>query len=86
MNWSIYFNLLLRMGILFQLGTLGAGNHYAEIQIVDDIYDSAAASRMGIERTGQVRRRGNYHYAASRGVASPKAYFEATSPWGFIEY
>ena len=22
-----------------QLGTLGAGNHYAEVQVVDDIYD-----------------------------------------------
>ncbi|XP_037030489.1 RNA-splicing ligase RtcB homolog [Bradysia coprophila] len=37
-----------------QLGTLGAGNHYAEIQVVDEIYDKAAASAMGIEETGQV--------------------------------
>lgn len=37
-----------------QLGTLGAGNHYAEIQVVDEIYDKAAASRMGIEDVGQV--------------------------------
>lgn len=37
-----------------QLGTLGAGNHYAEIQVVDEIYDKAAASRMGIEDKGQV--------------------------------
>ena len=37
-----------------QLGTLGAGNHYAEIQVVDEIFDKAAASRMGIEETGQV--------------------------------
>lgn len=39
---------------LTQLGTLGAGNHYAEIQIVDEIYDVAAARKMGIERIGQV--------------------------------
>ena len=26
-----------------QLGTLGAGNHYAEIQVVDEIYDKFAA-------------------------------------------
>ena len=37
-----------------QLGTLGAGNHYAEIQVVDEIYDKFAANQMGIERTGQV--------------------------------
>ena len=37
-----------------QLGTLGAGNHYAEIQIVDEIYNSHAAAKMGIEERGQV--------------------------------
>ncbi|XP_070495243.1 RNA-splicing ligase RtcB homolog [Chironomus tepperi] len=37
-----------------QLGTLGAGNHYAEIQVVDEIYDKWAASKMGIEEKGQV--------------------------------
>jgi tRNA-splicing ligase RtcB len=37
-----------------QLGTLGAGNHYVEVQVVDTIYDKAAASRMGIEAVGQV--------------------------------
>jgi tRNA-splicing ligase RtcB len=37
-----------------QLGTLGAGNHYAEVQVVDEIFDKAAASRMGIEEVGQV--------------------------------
>lgn len=37
-----------------QLGTLGSGNHYAEIQVVDEIYDKTAASVMGIEDKGQV--------------------------------
>ena len=37
-----------------QLGTLGAGNHYAEIQVVDEIFNKEAANKMGIERTGQV--------------------------------
>lgn len=37
-----------------QLGTLGAGNHYAEIQVVDEIYDNYAAKRMGIDHKGQV--------------------------------
>eukprot|EP01090_Pellita_catalonica_P017076 TRINITY_DN5080_c0_g1_i1.p1 TRINITY_DN5080_c0_g1~~TRINITY_DN5080_c0_g1_i1.p1 ORF type:complete len:441 (+),score=51.85 TRINITY_DN5080_c0_g1_i1:97-1419(+) len=39
---------------LSQLGTLGAGNHYAEIQVVEDIFDKTAASRMGITRKNQV--------------------------------
>jgi len=37
-----------------QLGTLGAGNHYAEIQVVDEIFDKGVASKMGIDRKGQV--------------------------------
>lgn len=38
----------------WQLGTLGAGNHYAEIQVVDDIYNEYAARKMGIDHKGQV--------------------------------
>lgn len=38
-----------------QLGTLGAGNHYAEIQVVEEVFDKQAAKRMGIDRVGQVR-------------------------------
>jgi len=37
-----------------QLGTLGAGNHFLEVQVVEEIYDAAAAAVMGIERVGQV--------------------------------
>lgn len=37
-----------------QLGTLGAGNHYAEIQVVDEIFNDHAAKKMGIEYQGQV--------------------------------
>uniref|UniRef100_A0A8C4WZW0 RNA-splicing ligase RtcB homolog n=1 Tax=Eptatretus burgeri TaxID=7764 RepID=A0A8C4WZW0_EPTBU len=37
-----------------QLGTLGAGNHYAEVQVVDEIFDMHAAHKMGIDHTGQV--------------------------------
>jgi tRNA-splicing ligase RtcB len=37
-----------------QLGTLGAGNHYVELQVVDEIYDGFAAKKMGIHSTGQV--------------------------------
>ena len=40
--------------IYFQLGTLGAGNHYAEIQVVDEIYNEFNARKMGIEFKGQV--------------------------------
>ncbi len=37
-----------------QLGTLGAGNHFLEIQTVEDIYDREAAKIMGIEDVGQI--------------------------------
>lgn len=37
-----------------QLGTLGAGNHYAEIQVVDEVFNEQAAKKMGIDRVGQV--------------------------------
>mmetsp|Transcript_41518 Transcript_41518/g.115438 ORF Transcript_41518/g.115438 Transcript_41518/m.115438 type:complete len:510 (-) Transcript_41518:85-1614(-) len=37
-----------------QMGTLGAGNHYAEIQVVDEIYDEFVAKKMGIDQKGQV--------------------------------
>jgi tRNA-splicing ligase RtcB len=33
-----------------QLGTLGGGNHFLEIQVVDEIFDAAAAKAMGIEK------------------------------------
>ena len=36
------------------MGTLGAGNHYAEIQVVDEIFDEASARAMGITEVGQV--------------------------------
>jgi tRNA-splicing ligase RtcB len=32
-----------------QLGTLGSGNHYCEVQTVDQIYDKAAAEAMGLK-------------------------------------
>jgi tRNA-splicing ligase RtcB len=37
------------------LGTLGAGNHYCEVQVVEEIYDIHAAKKMGIERKNQVK-------------------------------
>ena len=37
-----------------QLGTLGAGNHFLEIQVVQDIYDREAAKVMGIDDVGQI--------------------------------
>ncbi len=36
-----------------QLGTLGAGNHFIELQIVDDIYEKETAKRLGLKK-GQV--------------------------------
>jgi tRNA-splicing ligase RtcB len=37
-----------------QVGTLGSGNHFLEIQVVDSIYDEEACKAMGINREGQV--------------------------------
>jgi tRNA-splicing ligase RtcB len=37
-----------------QLGTLGSGNHFLEVQVVAKIYDREAAAAMGVHDTGQV--------------------------------
>ena len=37
-----------------QLGTLGSGNHFLEVQVADQIYDRDAARALGILETGQV--------------------------------
>ncbi len=37
-----------------QAGSLGSGNHFLEVQAVQDIYDESAATAMGIERVGQI--------------------------------
>ena len=37
-----------------QLGTLGAGNHFIEVGVVDEVYEPEVAWVMGIERVGQV--------------------------------
>jgi tRNA-splicing ligase RtcB len=31
-----------------QLGSLGSGNHFLEVQVVDEVYDEAAAARLGL--------------------------------------
>jgi len=37
-----------------QLGTLGSGNHFLEIQVVDQIYERETAQVMGITEPGQI--------------------------------
>ena len=37
-----------------QLGSLGSGNHFAEVQAVEHIYDQAAAEALGIGQVGQI--------------------------------
>ncbi|MCC6441836.1 MAG: RtcB family protein [Armatimonadetes bacterium] len=37
-----------------QLGTLGSGNHFLEVQAVEEIYDPETARVFGIERIGQI--------------------------------
>jgi tRNA-splicing ligase RtcB len=39
---------------LSQVGSLGAGNHFLEIQKVDEIYDTNAAKIFGIKEKGQI--------------------------------
>ncbi|MGH7276141.1 MAG: RtcB family protein [Candidatus Rokuibacteriota bacterium] len=36
-----------------QLGTLGSGNHFLEVQVVDEVHDPAAAAQLGVH-AGQV--------------------------------
>jgi tRNA-splicing ligase RtcB len=36
------------------MGTLGAGNHYAEVQVVDEIFNQENAEALGIGTKGQV--------------------------------
>jgi tRNA-splicing ligase RtcB len=37
-----------------QLGTLGSGNHFLEVEVVDEIYDPTVARLFGIREVGQV--------------------------------
>ncbi|MGH2506793.1 MAG: RtcB family protein [Ktedonobacteraceae bacterium] len=37
-----------------QLGSLGSGNHFAEVQLVEHIYDQTAAEVLGIGQVGQI--------------------------------
>lgn len=37
-----------------QLGTLGSGNHFLELQVVDEIFDFEIAKKFGINELGQV--------------------------------
>ncbi len=37
-----------------QLGTLGSGNHFLEVAVVDQIYEPDIANQLGIDRKGQV--------------------------------
>lgn len=39
---------------LHQLGTLGSGNHYLEVQKVGEIFDPSVASRLGINQVDQI--------------------------------
>jgi tRNA-splicing ligase RtcB len=37
-----------------EMGTLGSGNHYLEVQVVDEIYDERSAQAMGLRKDGVV--------------------------------
>jgi len=48
-----------------QMGTLGSGNHFLEVALVDEIYEADAAKAMGIDEAGQVML---YVHCGSRGL------------------
>jgi tRNA-splicing ligase RtcB len=48
-----------------QLGTLGSGNHFLEVAVVDEIYEPEVARVMGIDRLNQVML---YVHCGSRGL------------------
>jgi len=48
-----------------QLGTLGSGNHFLEVAVIDEIYEPDTAKVMGIDRVGQVM---IYVHCGSRGL------------------
>lgn len=52
-KWSDVSSRAIKRGIN-QLGTLGAGNHYVEVQWVEEIYDEKAAAAMGVHSIGQI--------------------------------
>jgi len=53
-----------------QLGTLGSGNHFLEVAVIDEIYHPEAASAMGINRIGQVML---FVHCGSRGLGHQTA-------------
>lgn len=56
-NMKADFNAISNKAIergLPQLGTLGSGNHFLEIQKVDQIYDEKIANKFGIQERGQI--------------------------------
>lgn len=50
---DIVSDTALRRGMK-QLGSLGSGNHFCEVQKVDHIYDAEAADALGIGQIGQI--------------------------------
>src|SRR3990172_4656810 len=50
---------------LAQLGTLGSGNHFLEVQAVDQVFDETAARAFGIDGPGQVA---IFFHCGSRGL------------------
>lgn len=53
-----------------QLVTPGTGNHYAEIQVMGEIFSEYAATKMGIDHNGWVR---EIIHSGSRGLVHPIA-------------
>jgi tRNA-splicing ligase RtcB (3'-phosphate/5'-hydroxy nucleic acid ligase) len=50
---DVVSNTAIQRGIK-QPGSLGSGNHFCEVEVVDHIYDAAAARVFGIDHVGQI--------------------------------
>jgi tRNA-splicing ligase RtcB (3'-phosphate/5'-hydroxy nucleic acid ligase) len=48
-DWARVSDRALERG-LGQVGSLGSGNHFLEVQVVDQVFDPNAATRMGLQR------------------------------------
>jgi tRNA-splicing ligase RtcB len=70
-----------------QLGSLGSGNHFVEVQRVDEIYDAAVAKTFGLDGVGQVV---VFLHTGSRGLGHQvcddhlRVMAEATSRYGIV--
>lgn len=68
---------------LSQVGSLGSGNHYCEVQVIEEIFEPEAAAKMGLRKIGQIvifihsGSRGLGHQVASDALKSMERLMES---------